>query len=201
MRVLKTAGLRGVEKVIRAAAVPELAAETGQHVAGLRRWVARPAGMAAELGIGVYTSRNFQYASVTWVALPPELKSKRAREQYRVQEAFFARYEAAGARAYATPPRRISAADRRILLAGEFQADVNNGGFGQYLSNKGRRRAAETLRVLEDVGSTKMAAMLRAALANANDETALQKLSNRFFRTTEDLPGLMMRDERRDDSS
>jgi hypothetical protein len=201
MRVLKTAGLRGVEKVIRAAAVPELVAETGRHVAGLRRWLARPAGMAAELGIGVYTSRNFQYASVTWVALPAEPKGKRALEQHRVQEAFFKRYSDAAERAYRTPPRRISAADRRILLAGEFQADVNNGGFDQYLSNKGRRRAAETLRVLEDVGSDKMAAMLRAALANANDEKALQKLSDRFFRCTEDLPGLMMRDERREDSS
>lgn len=192
MRVLKTAGLRGVEQVVRAAAVPDLAAEEGKRIAGLRRWVARPAGTAAELTIAVYSSRIFQYTSVNWSALPAEPKTKRERERHQLQQQFYARYMDAGKRAYATPPRRISAADRRILLVGEFEADVNNGGFSQYLDNKGRRRAAETLRVLEETAAPKTAALLRAALADSNDEAALQKLDARFYRSREDLAVLMM---------
>jgi len=191
MRVLKTAGLRSIEQVMRAAAVPGLTPAEGERIAGLRCWVAQPAGTAAQLRIAV-NNRIFQYVSVTWSVLPAEPKTKRARERHQLQQRFYARYMDAGKRAYATPPGRLNAADRRILLVGEFEADVNNGGFSQYLGNKGRRRAAETLRVLEDSAAHKTAALLRAAMANAANDAALQKLDTRFYRTREDLAVLMM---------
>jgi hypothetical protein len=194
MRVLKTADLRSVEQVIRAAAVPGLTPTVeGRPVARLRRWVAQPAGTAAQLRIAVYSGRDLQYVSVSWSALPAVLKTRRERELHQLQEQFYARYMAAGERAYATPPRRISAADRRLLLVGEFEADVNNGGFSQYLGNQGRRRAAETLRVLEEIAAPKTAALLRAAMADAANDAALQKLDARFYRSREDLALLSIR--------
>lgn len=191
MRVLNTAGLRGVEKLIGGAAVPGLAPAGGNRIPRRREWVAQPPASGAQLGLVVASHQSFKYVSVTWTALPTPPRTARARELKRVQDEFYARYMAAGQRAYATPPRRISDEDRRILLVGELEADVNNGGFGQYVLNKGRRRAAAALRVLDDIGAAKIAALLRAALAASGDE-ALQALDSKFYGTRQDLAVLMM---------
>jgi hypothetical protein len=129
---------------------------------------------------------------VQWGALrKPVRLTPGQQKRAAVQEAFYARYNAAAERAYATPPRRISAEERRILLVGEFEADVNNGGFSQYLSNKGRARAKETARVLSAINAPKTAALLNRALASAEDAD-LGALDDRFYRSREDLATLSM---------
>jgi hypothetical protein len=190
MRVLHTAGLRGVEQMMRGAGVPGL--EPVEHVAGMRRWIAAVPEHHAELWVSVSSNRHFKSISVVWSALPQPPRTKRQRERKQLQDRFYARYLAAGARAYAVPPLRLSKADSRILLVGELEADVNNGGFSQYLANKGRRRAAAALRALERTGAVKTAALLRAAMASASDEAELQRLDARFERTREDLAVLAM---------
>ena len=114
---------------------------------------------------------------------------KRAAER---QEAFYARYEklipiddaVAGA---------LSPEDRLIFIVGEFEADVNNGGFGQYLDNKGVDRAQEALRYLEQIGAGRTARWLSSALEGATDSAALDRLDNQFFKKPQDLPSLVMR--------
>ena len=191
MRMLHTAGLRAVERMVAGAQIPGLVAVTDLVVPGRREWAAVDRERGGRLGIVVSSNQHFKLVSVTWLALPRELKPHE-QKRHQIQQAFYARYDAAAERAYATPPRRISADDRQILLIGEFEADWNNGGFSQYLSNKGRRRATDALRAIEQIGATRTAALLRAALASAADDAALQKLDDRLHRVREDLAVLAM---------
>jgi hypothetical protein len=191
MRILHTAGLRAVERMIAGAQISGLVAVTDLVVPGRREWAVVDRERGGRLGMVVSSNQHFKLVSVTWLALPRELRPHE-QKRHEIQQAFYARYNAAAERNYATPPRRISAADRRILLVGEFEADWNNGGFNQYLDNKGRRRATAALRALENIGAIKTAELLRQALSAAADETALQELDDRYDRTGEDLALLAM---------
>ena len=194
MRILNTAGLRAVERMVAGARIPGLVAVTDRVIAGRREWTTVDRERGGALGIAVSSNQYYKFKSVSvmWSALPRELKPHEQKRD-QIQQAFYARYDAAAERAYATPPRRISAADRQILLVAEFEADWNNGGFNQYLDNKGRRRATAALRALENIGATKTAGLLRQALSAEDDETALQKLDDRYDRTGEDLAVLAMK--------
>lgn len=191
MRVLKTAGLRAVERLITGARIPGLVAVTDRVIPGRREWIADNRASHGRLDITVNSNRLFKAVSVMWLPLPPPLTPRQQQTQ-QVQDTFYARYAAAAERAYATPPRRISAVDRQILLIGEFEADWNNGGFSQYLLNKGVRRATAALRAIDEVGAIKTAALLRAALSSAGDDAALQRLDARLDRVREDLAVLAM---------
>ena len=194
MRILNTAGLRAVERMVAAARIPGLVAVTDRVIPGRREWAAVDRERGARLGIAVTSNQYYKFktVSVMWSALPRELEPHE-QKIHQIQQAFYARYNAAAERAYATPPRRISAADRQILLVAEFEADWNNGGFNQYLDNKGRHRATAALGALEKIRAHKTAALLRQALAAANDEAALQKLDDKYDRTGEDLAVLAMK--------
>ncbi len=108
------------------------------------------------------------------------------------QEAFYARYEKLipidDSAAAALPPE-----DRLILIIGEFEADLNNGGFSQYLDNKGVARAREALRCLEEIGAGRTVRWLSSALKAADDSAALERLDNQYFKKPQDLPSLVMR--------
>ncbi len=110
----------------------------------------------------------------------------------QAQDKFYARYQTliktSDDDAAALPPD-----DRLVVLIGEFEADVNNGGFGQYLENKGRERAEEALRCLEAVGARRTAGWLSSAIESAKDAEALQRIDDRFFNKPEDLASLVMR--------
>ena len=194
MRLLKTAGLRAVERLIVDTKIPGLVAVTERAFPGRREWTTVDPERGGRLAITVNSNQYYKFKSVSvmWSALPREMTPHEQKVD-RIQQAFYARYNAAGERAYATPPRRISATDRQFLLIGEFEADWNNGGFSQYLSNKGRRRATDALRALEHIGAKKTAALLREALSSMNDDAALHKLDDRLHRTSEDLAVLAMK--------
>ena len=110
----------------------------------------------------------------------------------KAQEDFYARYQTlikiSDADAAALPPN-----DRLVLLIGEFEADVNNGGFGQYLENKGQERAEEALRCLEAVGAKRTAGWLSSAMESATAANVLQRIDDRFFNKPQDLASLVMR--------
>jgi hypothetical protein len=190
MRAVKAGGLREVERMIRDAATPALPLAVTARPAGARVWTAEIPGAGATLRVLVTSDRIMKCVNVSWDPLPKPAPETRTS---RIQNAFYDRYLAAGQRVYATPPQRISPADLRILLVGEFEADVNNGGFSQYLSNKGRARAGTTLSVLKDIGAAKTAAMLERALASKADDKALRALDDRFYRSKEDLAVLSMK--------
>ena len=120
--------------------------------------------------------------------------SPRQKARHAIQERFYQRWLDVGQRAYASRARvRLSPPDRLVLLVGELEADVNNGGFDQYLGNQGRRRARLALAALERIGARRTAALLRAALDPAATSRKRDALDRRFYAVPEDLAVLVMR--------
>jgi hypothetical protein len=113
--------------------------------------------------------------------------SRRQQAAAKLQAAFYSRYESLAGKENGRLTRR----DRTVLLVGEFEADVNNGGFGQYLGNKGVDRARETLGYLVAIGAKRTAGWLSAALATRNRQT-LDGLDEQFYEKPEDLASLVM---------
>jgi hypothetical protein len=86
----------------------------------------------------------------------------------------------------------MSPDDRLIQRVGEFEADVNNGGFGQYLGNKGEERAREVLAYLSAIGAKRTARWLASAMNTGIGEDALERLDRLFCEKAEDLASLTM---------
>lgn len=86
----------------------------------------------------------------------------------------------------------LSQDGRLIRLVAEFEADVNNGGFGQYLQNKGETRARELLEYLSAVGASRTARWLASALKSPSEGATLSRLDDEFCRRAEDLASLVM---------
>lgn len=163
-----------------------------ETIGTIRRWREALAGGKRVIQISVNVNRHFKSTAVKYLTVrePPRL-TKRQRVIHAVQQAFYAKYMAAGRTADAKGP--LGPGDRLALLIGELEADVNNGGFAQYLDNKGRRRAREALRALALVGARRTAAMLAAAMAPGVTERQLAALDNRFYGVPEDLAVYTMR--------
>lgn len=196
LRIITRGGPRALERMVEAARQRGLALQPDletQHP-GLRAWQLEVPSRNALLGVRGFSSRAFRYVSISWNKRPASPKLTPAQERRRrQQQAFYARYMAAGRRAYASPPRRISAVERCILLVGELEADVNNGGFAQYLDNKGRRRAGEAMQALHRIGARATARLLEAALRPDLPEAARNRLDERFYSGKEDLAYLAAR--------
>jgi hypothetical protein len=184
MRLLHGGGLRSVEDAVTTAGVDWLSPLVQQPNA--RVWSGRSDKANADLRISVMDEGLVKSTLVSWVVVPPAPAPPRTRV-HRLQAEFYDRYMAAVRIAHADPPGRLPRAERLILTIGEFEADVNNGGFGQFLFNKGRRRATETVRALKRIRAPKTAAMLASALAHPDDDTRLGKLADRFYEVPEDL--------------
>jgi hypothetical protein len=181
MRILTAGGPRALERVVAAARLQGLDLQQSDRRPGYRAW------QNEVLSVRGFSSRAMRYISVQWAVRRPSPTPAQQR-LHRTQEAFYARYMAAGRRAYASPPQRISANDRCILLVGELEAEVNNGGFDQYLDNKGRRRAGEALRALRRIGATATARLLEAAMKPGLSDAARSRLDKRFYESKENLP-------------
>jgi hypothetical protein len=96
-----------------------------------------------------------------------------------LQQQFYDRYTEVGQRVYrAQHPVRVAPDDRLILLVAELEADVNNGGFDQYLLNKGRRRARAALGALRTIGARKTAGWLEIALRPGVSRAELDALDS-----------------------
>jgi len=113
--------------------------------------------------------------------------TKAQKRAARLQAEFYKRYQSIDPEASALSPH-----DRMVLLIGELEADINNGGFGQYLDNKGEARAREALGHLSTIGAKRTARWLTAALAPTADPSDLEKLDQEFFERAEDLASLVM---------
>lgn len=69
-------------------------------------------------------------------------------------------------------PGSLDEPDRTVYLIASFEADVMNGGFGQYLSNTDGAFVEDTTAALEQVGADKTATLLgNAAALKLEDET------------------------------
>ena len=184
MRLLHGGGIPAAERAIHSAGIGWLSTSIQQP--GAHVWLGRHDDARADLRISLTDDELVKSTLVSWTAVPPPPEPPRSRTQ-KLQAQFYERYLAVGRVAYANPPGRLSRKDKLLLTIGEFEADVNNGGFSQFLFNKGRRRALATVRALRKIGAPKTAAMLTSALAHPKDETRLGKLDDRFFKAPEDL--------------
>jgi hypothetical protein len=111
--------------------------------------------------------------------------SKAQKKAAKLQAEFYRRYER-------LPSGALAPDDRMVQLIGEFEADVNNGGFGQYLGNKGEARAREGLAGLSAIGAKRTARWLRSALEGDGGEDGLARLDQQFYEKAEDLASLAM---------
>jgi Domain of unknown function (DUF4375) len=188
MRTLVADGFRGVDRVIAALNAGERRlALVGKHAAG-RKWREElAAGRTLEIDViggDVFRGTYVEYKVARTLRLKP---------RHALQGAFYARYMAVGQKAYRDPRYRLALPDRLVLLIGELEADVNNGGFDQYLHNKGRRRALATLAALRTVGARKIADMLKKAMAPGTSPEQRSALDERFYKVPEDLAVLAAR--------
>lgn len=184
MRLVHGGGLPAVERAIQAARIGWLSAVVDQP--GARVWSGRDETARAILRISLTDDELIKSTSVSWMPVPPPPKPAETRT-HQLQAQFYERYNAAARIAYATPPGRLPRIDKLILTIGEFEADVNNGGFSQFLFNKGHRRARATVAALKQIRAPKTAAMLASALAHSADEARLGQLDDRFNQGPEDL--------------
>ena len=113
--------------------------------------------------------------------------SKAQKRAAKLQAEFYRRYEG-----LAPGDGALAPDDRLIQLIGEFEADVNNGGFGQYLSNKGAARARQALASLSAIGAKRTTRWLKSALEGRRGQKGLTRLDQQFWETGEDLASLAM---------
>ncbi len=64
--------------------------------------------------------------------------------------------------------------ERALCCLYMLEADVNNGGFGQWIHHLCPQSAAETPRVLREIGATEMASFVADALESLGEVTRLQ---------------------------
>jgi hypothetical protein len=112
--------------------------------------------------------------------------TKAQKRAARLQAEFYKRYET-----ISREGDPLSPADRLIVLVGDLEAEVNNGGFRQYLENKGTERAKEAVASLKVVGAKRTARWLSSAL-QLEDDASLDSLDQQFYEKAEDLASLVM---------
>jgi hypothetical protein len=194
LRLITGSGLRAAERLVGTLKRVGIAASLDETGKGRRGWNWLADDGRRELTIRVWSGPALRAASVWWIERQAAVVlSPRESARDERQTAFHAAFESIGAKAYGPNPPRLSSRDRTILLVGELEADVNNGGFSQYLSNKGRARAGAALRALKSIGAKRSAALLEAALTPGVSESRLSRLDDRFYARGEDLAGLAVR--------
>ena len=196
MRLMAAGGVRMAARIVDQTQIACRHLTPLERTGTLRAWKLTNPERRVELTIRISSSRVMRTSSVMFRKLPAPL-TRREEERKRVQDTFYARYTAAARRAY-VEGRQLSRADRLILLVGELEADVNNGGFDQYLGNKGRRRANATIAALRKIGAKRTATMLSKAAAPSATPTLLGRLDDEFYRVPEDLALFTMRHLERD---
>lgn len=193
MAITGAGGLRAAERAITALNAVDRRLALVEKPVSLRAWREELAGGRRVLEVRLVVNRHFHSALVSYRTVRQPRLTPRQRRIHALQEAFYARYMAVGQRTYRDPRHRVAPPDRLVLLVGELEADVNNGGFSQYLGNKGRRRAWAALAALRAVGAPRTARMLETALAPRTTDAQLAALDDRFYKVPEDLAILTAR--------
>jgi len=135
---------------------------------------------------------------MTWVNVAVERTSAPAVVEHPGHSAF---YELWDRLSTTEPPPRTGSSERAVFLVGLFEAELMNGGFGQYLTNTDGAYVPETSDVLKRIGAHRSLALLRSAVAlrvgreswvAAWDERSEEyaQLDHDFLDAAEDLAGL-----------
>jgi hypothetical protein len=189
MSVVRAEGLRGVQRLVK-----RLTSTTSLELEFARGSVRAWRHIVADrvLVLQTLTDRSLKSATILYSQAPPPLGPK-ARARKAVQDRFYSRYDEVGPAGASRMTRRPSAADRLVRVIGDLEADVNNGGFDQYISNKGRAQARRAAKSLHSIGARRTGRLLEAALALPPESLQFERLDKAFYRSSEDLPSLVMR--------
>ena len=189
MRIVLAEGLPGVRRLVK-----RLAATTPLYpifaTGSVRAWRHTVANRVLE--VQTLTDRSLKNATIRY-AQAPRPPGPKARARQALQDRFYARYDEVGPAGESRMTRRPSAADRLVRVIGDLEADVNNGGFDQYLSNKGRAQARRAAKCLQSIGARRTGRLLESALGLPPDSPQFERLDKAFYRSSEDLPSLVMR--------
>jgi len=189
MRIVRAEGLPGVRRLVKQ--LTSMAPLDPVFASGsVRAW--RLAVADRVLILQTLTGRTIKNATVLYSQAPRPLGPK-ARVRKDLQDRFYARYSQVGPAGASRMARRPSAADRLVRVVGDLEADVNNGGFDQYLCNKGRAQARRAVKCLQSIGARRTRRLLDSALGLPPDSPQFERLDKAFYRSSEDLPSLVMR--------
>jgi hypothetical protein len=194
MKVLQTSGLPAVERLVGELQAKGHGFQLTQKTQGRRVWREELAGGRRVFELRVTANRVLRSAALHYLVVRTVELTPAQRQAHALQSLFYDRYMQIGRRT-----ARLAPLDQRILLVGELEADLNNGGFSQYLDNKGRRRARAALAALEAVGARRTAALLGKAMAPRVTEAELAALDDKFYKRPEDLAALTARHAGLDD--
>jgi hypothetical protein len=189
MRIVRTRGLPGVQRLVK-----QLTSTTSLDPVfasgSVRAW--RHTVADRVLVLQTLTGRSMKDATILY-SETPRTPGPKARLRHAVQERFYARYNQVGPAGSSRMTRRPYAADRLVRVIGDLEADVNNGGFDQYLCNKGRPQARRAAKCLQRIGARRTGRLLESALGLPPNSPRFERLDKAFYRSAEDLPTLVMR--------
>ena len=189
MQIVRTKGLPGVRRLVKqvSSTTPlDLEFATGS----VRAW--RHTVADRILVLQTLTARDLKNATILY-SQAPRPPGPKARIRHALQDRFYARYDQVGPAGASRTTKRPSAADRLVRVIGDLEADVNNGGFDQYLSNKGRPQARRAAKCLRSIGARRTGRLLESALGLPPNSPRFLRLDQAFYRSSEDLPSLVMR--------
>jgi hypothetical protein len=192
MNVLKTQGTRAPVRIEASLRATGLGFRCTKHVGPRWEWVASlPRERALSVSVTAGPAAKAVYVRYRRVEAPG--LTAQQREAASLQAQFYEKYMAAGRIAYGSRGRRVLGThDRLVLVVGELEADLNNGGFGQYLENKSGV-VPEAVRALERIGARHTLRLLKQALAEEPHSQRLESLDLKYQEAAEDLPGLTMK--------
>jgi hypothetical protein len=193
MAVLQRSGLRAVGRLVGELKAKGHRFQLMEKGHGRRAWREELAAGSRIFELRVTATTVLRSTSLHYLAVRNLRLTPAQQQAHALQSVFYDRYMEIGRRAYRPRAPRLAPLEQRILLVGELEADVNNGGFSQYLDNKGRRRARAALAALKAIGARKTAAMLAKAMAQRVTEAELAALDDKFYKAPEDLALLAAR--------
>jgi hypothetical protein len=189
MRIVRTKGLPGVRRLVK-----RLTSTTSLDPVfasgSVRAW--RHTVADRVLVLQTITGRSMKNATLLY-SQAPRTPGPKARVRQNLQDRFYARYNQVGPAGESRTTRRPSAADRLVRVIGDLEADINNGGFDQYLCNKGRPQARRAAKCLQSIGARRTGRLLQSALGLPPHSPQFERLDEAFYRSSEDLPSLVMR--------
>jgi hypothetical protein len=163
------------------------------------------------LRISGYISDDLTAVSVSFESLEAPALTDEERRAEELRARFYKKFMTLGRHGVERYPT-LSEADRVIYCVGLLEAEVNNGGFSQYVWNTEGVLAHETLNVLFAIDATDVASLLEKAMnlfpepagrdrkawlaqleaMDAKHGRQLNRLDDRFYDTDDDLSVLAM---------
>lgn len=193
MEALKSDGIRAVRAALKGLSADGELFQLVEKESGSYRWQAK-ISQDRVIELAVNFAGGVQGTSVTYRIDRPLALTPRQQRLADAHAAFYSHYERIAASVHATGgKKRLGRAEKIILFVGELEAEINNGGFSQYLLNKGRSRAKQALEALIAVEAKRTATLLEQALQPETVEEVLDRLDAKYYRQAEDLPSLVVK--------